>query len=110
MPALRRAGEKSNQISMSITLIPSSWPAVLIGLILLSYWLRVMQMVARTRRQVGRAANLIPPEPLGRVLRIIWSPVVLLWIFLPLLTPFLMNPPALLKPFAPISANPWVAW
>jgi protein-S-isoprenylcysteine O-methyltransferase Ste14 len=95
---------------MSFTLVPSSWPAVLIGLIILFYWVRVMQMVARTRRQVGRAANLIPPERLGRVLRLIWSPVVLLWIFVPLLTPFFKNPPALLRPYQPVYENPFIGW
>jgi len=47
---------------MSITTTPSSWPAVIIGLILGSYWLRVLQMVAQTRATVGRAANFVPPS------------------------------------------------
>jgi len=83
---------------MALTLSPHSWPAVIIGLILATYWLRVLQMVARTRRTVGRAANFVPPEPLGRLLRVIWIPVVLLWIFLPLATPFLDGLPWALSP------------
>lgn len=89
---------------------PDSWPAFLIGLIMLFYWLRVMQMVARTRQTVGRAANFIPPEPLGRLLRIVWVPVVLLWVFLPLLTPFLANRPWILAPLAAVYAHPLIAW
>lgn len=95
---------------MSFSTSPDSWPAFLIGLILLFYWLRVLQMVARTRRTVGRAANFIPPEPLGRVLRIIWVPVVVLWVLVPLFTPFLVNPPAGLRPISAIYGNRLVGW
>lgn len=83
---------------MWISTIPSSWPAVIIGLIIGIYWLKVLQMVARTKREVGRAANFVPPEKLGRLLRIVWIPVVLLWIFLPLLSPFITGLPWLLRP------------
>lgn len=85
---------------MWITTTPSSWPAVIIGLMLGIYWLRVLQLVARTKRTVGRAANFVPPEPLGRLLRTIWIPVVVLWIFLPLVTPFIAGLPLPLLPLA----------
>jgi protein-S-isoprenylcysteine O-methyltransferase Ste14 len=78
---------------MGITMTPSSWPAVIIGLILAVYWLRVMQLVARTKREVGRAANFVPPERLGRLLRIVWIPVVILWIAVPLGLPFVTGLP-----------------
>ena len=84
---------------MTISMTPTSWPAVIIGVILGLYWLRVMQMVARTKRTVGRAANFVPPERLGRLLRIVWIPVVVLWIFLPLLTPFVIGLPWMLQAF-----------
>jgi protein-S-isoprenylcysteine O-methyltransferase Ste14 len=74
---------------MEITPTASSWPAVIIGVIVGIYWLKVLQLVARTKRTVGRAANFVPPEKLGRVLRFVWIPVVVLWIFLPMLTPFI---------------------
>ncbi|HEY7115823.1 MAG TPA: isoprenylcysteine carboxylmethyltransferase family protein [Tepidisphaeraceae bacterium] len=89
---------------------PNSWPSLLIGLIMLAYWLRVLQMVARTRRTVGRAANLVPPEGLGRLLRVVWGPVVVLWVFVPLLTPFIENPPPLLRPLGAVSGNVYLAW
>jgi protein-S-isoprenylcysteine O-methyltransferase Ste14 len=87
--------------------MPSSWPAVIIGLLLAAYWLRVLQMVARTRRTVGRAANFVPPEPLGRLLRILWIPAVLLWILIPLFTPFIAGLPG---PLQPIPLPPVVGW
>ena len=85
---------------MALTTAPNSWPAVIIGLILAIYWLRVLRMVVRTRATVGRAANFIPPERLGRLLRIIWIPVVVLWIILPLATPFVTGLPWALRPVA----------
>jgi protein-S-isoprenylcysteine O-methyltransferase Ste14 len=83
---------------MSITTTPSSWPAVIIGVIMGLYWLKVLALVARTKRTEGRAANFIPPEPLGRLLRWIWIPVVVLWIFVPMLAPFVAGLPWVLTP------------
>ena len=96
---------------MWIATAPSSWPAVIIGMILAIYWLRVLQMVARTRRTVGRAANIVPPEPLGRILRIVWMPVILLWILMPLTTPFVVELPWALRPvtFAGNTVLGWMA-
>lgn len=94
---------------MSITTTPSSIPAVIIGVIIGVYWLRVLQLVVRTKRTVGRAANFVPPEPLGRLLRLIWIPLVVLWIFLPLTTPFVVGlPPAFVAVDFPGSTM--VAW
>ncbi len=45
-------------------------------------------MAWKMRRKTGRAANFIPAEPLGRVLRIIWQPVILAWIGLPFAAAF----------------------
>ena len=83
---------------MEIVTTPSSWPAVLVGLLIGAYWLRVLQMVLHTKRTAGRAANLIPPEHLGRLLRIIWIPVVGLWIAIPLALPFVRGLPLPLRP------------
>ena len=83
---------------MYISPAPTSWPPVLIGLLIGLYWLKVLQLVARTKRTAGRAANFIPPEPLGRLLRWIWIPVVMLWIFLPMLAPFVSGLPWVLAP------------
>ena len=75
--------------NMSILIPPSSWPAVIVGLIIGIYWLCVLGLVAKTKREVGRAANFVPPERLGRFIRFVWIPLVVAWIFLPLLTPFM---------------------
>lgn len=97
-------------IAMVISKTPQSWPAFLVGLIILTYWVRVLQMVARTKREVGRAANFIPPEPLGRLIRVVWIPVVALWVIVPLVTSFLISPPAFLRPVAAISGNAVISW
>ena len=95
---------------MRFTASPNSWPAVLVGLMLLAYWLRVLQLVARTRAATGRAANIVPPEPLGRIVRLVWAPVVVLWILVPLMTPFLINAPAFLRPIPAWYTNRIIGW
>src|SRR3979409_987931 len=102
---------------MSFSTPPNSWPTVCIGLLILAYWLRVLQMVARTRATVGRAANIVPPELLGRMVRIVWCPVVVLWgrvvglwVVTPLVTPFLVNPPVFLRPLQALYGNRVLGW
>jgi len=97
-------------IAMTMSLTPMSWPALIIGLIMLTYWVRVMMMVRRTKREVGRAANLVPPEPIGRIIRVVWMPVVVLWIFVPICTGFMVDPPAILRPLSAISGNAALSW
>ena len=60
-----------------------SVPALLCGILVAVYWMRVGRMAIKTRRKTGNAANLLPPELLGRLLRIIWFPTVGAWIILP---------------------------
>lgn len=74
------------------------WPAVAIGLIVGFYWARVLRLVFKTRATVGRAANFLPPEPLGRALRILWYPLVAGWVACPFLTGLLRHPPPPLRP------------
>lgn len=64
---------------------PIAWPALLMGLILLTYWIKVMLLVRATKKAAGHHANFIPEEKTGKVNRIIWIPVVGLWVFLPIL-------------------------
>src|SRR4051795_11064791 len=66
------------------------WPALIVGLILLTYWIRVLQMVRKARKTAGHDANFIPREPLGRALRILWIPTVALWVFVPLVSAFIV--------------------
>lgn len=72
--------------------------ALSIGLIVGFYWARVVKLVYKTRRLTGKAANFLPPEPLGRALRIIWYPTVVLWILHPLTLGLHPNQPGILRP------------
>jgi protein-S-isoprenylcysteine O-methyltransferase Ste14 len=74
------------------------WPAMLLFLMVGTYWARVVRLVLKARRR-GRDVNFAPQERLGRALRVVWYPVVLLWIVHPLLNAFASSPPALLRPF-----------
>src|SRR3954467_12075820 len=74
------------------------WAALFIGLLVGAYWARVIKLVFKTRRLTGKAANFLPPEPLGRVLRIIWYPTVAAWIVVPLVIALVPNLPTPLRP------------
>jgi protein-S-isoprenylcysteine O-methyltransferase Ste14 len=56
----------------------------MVGLLLCVYWARVLRMLRKLHR-AGHSANFIPPERIGRLVRLVWIPVVLLWIALPLI-------------------------
>ena len=83
-----------------------------LGSIYAFYWLRVIQMAARARRRTGRAANFVPPEPLGRGLRLFWGPAVFIWIVHPIASAFLRHPGFLLKPLwrLPPVTRAAIAW
>ncbi len=68
-----------------------------VGMIVGAYWARVLRMVVKSRRQTGRAANFLPPEPLGQALRIVWYPTVVIWIVHPFMSAFGLEPLALLR-------------
>lgn len=80
--------------------------AFVLGLVIAAYWARVIRMARKARRKTGRAANLLPPEPVGRALRIIWAPLVIVWVVHPFVT-------ALSHPhwgaMRPLIATPWLA-
>jgi protein-S-isoprenylcysteine O-methyltransferase Ste14 len=65
--------------------MPHNLPALIVGLIVGAYWGRVVQLMRKARRRVGKLANVIPPERIGRIIRIFWFPVIGLWIVLPIL-------------------------
>lgn len=69
---------------MPTTLTLASWPALCIGLLVGAYWARVVRLVLKAKHTTGRGANFVPPEPLGRALRVLWYPTVALWIAHPL--------------------------
>ena len=67
--------------------MPKYWPGICITLIVGAYWARVVRLVYKQRRNKS-SANFLPPERLGRALRLVWYPVVSLWIALPVYTAF----------------------
>jgi protein-S-isoprenylcysteine O-methyltransferase Ste14 len=85
-----------NSTVRSLTAV--DWPALAVGVIVAAYWWRVLRMATKMRRKTGQAANFIPTEPLGKTLRIIWQPIVWIWIAHPFITSFLSNPPPILRP------------
>ncbi len=64
--------------------MPRHTSSLLIGLLMLCYWGSVVAMVIKTKKRVGKAANFLPPEPIGRILRTAWYPLVLIWIVHPI--------------------------
>lgn len=79
----------------------------MLGLIIGGYWLRVARMARKARQKTGRAANFLPAEPIGRVLRIAWIPVVIVWIAQPFVTASTFPRRSVA---APLAASAWVAW
>jgi protein-S-isoprenylcysteine O-methyltransferase Ste14 len=79
---------------------------LLLGTIMAAYWGRVMRMAYKAKIK-GRASNLIPPEPIGKFLRLIWTPLILIWVSQPLITAFARRPP---RPWQPLYYNPRIAW
>jgi protein-S-isoprenylcysteine O-methyltransferase Ste14 len=87
--------------------LPCDGPALAVGVIVAAYWWRVLRMAYKMSRRTGRAANFVPVEPLGKMLRLIWQPVVWLWIAHPLASAFIIHPPAILQP---LYSSPPVRW
>jgi len=83
-------------------------PCLVIGIIMLSYWGRVTRMAYKMRRKTGRAANFIPTEPLGRILRILWWPIVIVWIGLPFAAAFKASSHALDYPLFQSQILQWI--
>jgi len=85
-------------------------PALIIGCLMAVYWARVLRLAWKEKRRTGQAANLLPPEPLGRALRLIWFPVIFLWIALPVLAAFAARPVRRWSAFVPLYDQPLVAY
>lgn len=88
--------------------MPHTWPPFFTGLIVGIYWARVMRLVFKSRFKRGRASNFIPPEPLGRVLRIIWYPVVIIWVVHPFAAAWSVWPLAMMRPLYSYMAAAWL--
>ncbi len=88
-----------------------NWPALVFGIVLTTYWGRVLRLVYKIRRQTGRDANFRPPEQTGRWLRIIWYPAVATWVGYPYVAAFARHEglPMLFRPLALPAAVGWAA-
>lgn len=82
-------------------------PPLIAGLIVGFYWARVVKLAIKTRRKQGQSAHFLPPEPLGRAVRVAWYPTVLLWIALPLVGGLWLNAPPPLRPDRSIPVMHW---
>jgi protein-S-isoprenylcysteine O-methyltransferase Ste14 len=78
-----------------------------LGVIVAAYWYRVLRMAAKARRLTGRAANLLPPERTGRLVRAIWAPAVVIWVTQPFMVALVRDWP---RVFRPVWGSAGVAW
>lgn len=83
------------------------FPLLLLGIILAAYWGRVLRMALKARRRTGRAANIVPAEKSGRLIRILWLPIVIVWVAHPFILAFWRTPPTVLRPMV---YSPRIAW
>ena len=79
---------------------------LVLGLITAAYWGRVVRMARKARQKTGRAANFLPPEPIGKLLRILWIPVVIVWVAHPFVTAICSPKQIVVRP---IIASHWIA-
>jgi len=54
-------------------------PPLIAGCCLLIYWGNVVRKALRFRRTETHGVNLIPREPVGRWMRVVWLPTIVLW-------------------------------
>jgi protein-S-isoprenylcysteine O-methyltransferase Ste14 len=90
--------------------IPGNIPAVLVGLIVATYWARVVRLMGKIRRKAGHSANVVPPGALGWIMRSLWFPVVFLWILIPLVGPFVDARWWIMRPVFWLPIVGWVAF
>jgi protein-S-isoprenylcysteine O-methyltransferase Ste14 len=81
-------------------------PEILLGVILAAYWGRVLRMAYKAHRRTGQAANLVPGEWLGKIIRIIWAPVIVIWVAQPFAAALGFAP----RFARPLYFTPWIAW
>jgi protein-S-isoprenylcysteine O-methyltransferase Ste14 len=91
-------------------MMPRNLPAMLVGLIVAAYWARVLKLARKIRRKAGRSANVVPPGFLGWLTRALWFPVVILWILIPLISPFVRARVWLLQPLFQFPILGWIAF
>lgn len=83
------------------------WPALILGIVIVTYWARVVRLTMKIRRSTGRSANFWPKERLGQALRFFWYPAVAVWTVQPFAAAFAAQPTFV---FRPIVENAIVSW
>jgi len=88
-----------------------SLPDLLAAVILTAYWARAMRLAYKMRQQTGNAANFSPPEDIGRKIRILWRPLVVIWIAHFFINSFTGETklPFLLRPLAQNQIVSWIS-
>ncbi len=83
-------------------------PGILVAVTVAAYWFGVGAMIVRVRRQsrkhTARAADVLPRQPLERVLGLVWVPLVAAWVTLPWLALSRTGPPFGLPAFTLVPA------
>jgi protein-S-isoprenylcysteine O-methyltransferase Ste14 len=103
-----RVGRGSFTLAL-VTRWQNAIPYLLLGVVVAAYWYRVLRMAAKARRRTGRAANLLPPERTGRLVRVMWAPAVVAWVVQPFLVALLPDHPWALRPLWHSAMIAWPA-
>ena len=67
----------------------------------------MLQLVDRARKWTGKAGGLVPREPIGRATRLIWTPVILIWIIVPIITGLHRPSSPVLQPIYAVGGWGW---
>lgn len=57
-----------------------SIPVLISALCVTLYWATVVIKLIKLSKKIGKTPNIIPREKLGKKLRLLWGPIILLWI------------------------------
>ena len=88
--------------------MPVHLPALILAMLLTAYWGASCDWFTRCANATAANANFAPPEPIGRLLRIIWIPAVLAWIIHPYLTGLFSQLPRVMRGF--YNSNGVIGW
>src|SRR3954470_21308717 len=87
-----------------------SLPDLCAGIILSAYWARAMRLAYKFKKETGNAANFNPAEDIGRKIRILWRPLVVIWIAHFFINAFTKEQtlPFILRPLKTIPTLSWL--
>src|SRR5258706_14234239 len=87
-------------------------PDFIAALITTAYWARAMRLAYKFKKQTGNAANFTPAEDIGRKIRILWRPLVVVWIAHFFINAFTEEQklPFILRPLITIPSLSWICF